>query len=816
MARRDKRIDQLIPSSIPLDGNDLFAIYNANGTRNETLNSITDFVKSNVTGATSSMDTYVTGVTLNVNSLELGRNQGLSTLTVDLSSLITSNDTYVTGATFDGSNVIISRNQGLSDITIDLSSLSTSENRLISGGASFFSGLTYNVTPLQYTIGGILYAISGNSQVTTISGDTNYDRIDLIIADISGNTSILNGTPSVNPVSPDVDELTQIVIAIITVPMGVVTINTDDEVVYSDNNGWPNEWATSIVDDPGFSIDLNYTGTTYGGSPKSIYYNNSPNLAAVHFDVSGGTYDTTINNYIQFRLYNTIPWGTNVRLTLRLKNQFNNQIGNIVQIFNGKYGFNSLTTGVWQTILIPLADFNPTTNIIGRIKFETYKNTGSGLTLVVDDIRLVAGQVVPQPGQHWFYINGDNTGFCVPTQYKAQLNLYGGTNINTSVDTSTIMRFHLNDNISLNSVSATTFYGDGSNLTGIPSYWTSGSTGLNSVRLKNGGTSDSTGSYSVAIGRDVLASGAESHAEGYLTTASGPVSHAEGYSTTASGTRSHAEGESTTSSGNYSHAEGSLTISSGAYSHAEGRESESSGNYSHAEGKNTVASGLTSHAEGYYTSANGAYSHAEGRDTIANGDASHAEGRDTIANGYYTHVGGYKSIANGSYSFVHGYNSMSSANNVNVFGTNITGTTANTTYVDKFNIKTLSGGASIANLGIDSNGYIVNGTSGMTDSYTTTAYLSGNTIIFDNNNQGSNLYNVNLTPILSGKYVESFAFTAATTSTITHNLGDTDVIVQIKDASGELITPDLVNNYTSNSVDIKVSATETMRVIIKA
>ena len=42
-------------------------------------------------------------------------------------------------------------------------------------------------------------------------------------------------------------------------------------------------------------------------------------------------------------------------------------------------------------------------------------------------------------------------------------------------------------------------------------------------------------------------------------------------------------------------------------------------------------------------------------------------------------------------------------------------------------------------------------TTGMTDSYTTAANLNGETIEFDNNIQGSNLYNVSLSPILSGK-----------------------------------------------------------------
>jgi len=108
----DKRIDQLIPSTIPLVGTDLFAIYNANGTRNDSLDSITSYVATNMTGVTS--DTYVTGGTLNVNSLELGRNQGLSDISVDLSPLITSNDTYLTGATLNIDTLELERNQGLS------------------------------------------------------------------------------------------------------------------------------------------------------------------------------------------------------------------------------------------------------------------------------------------------------------------------------------------------------------------------------------------------------------------------------------------------------------------------------------------------------------------------------------------------------------------------------------------------------------------------------------------------------------------------------------------------------------------------------
>lgn len=67
--------------------------------------------------------------------------------------------------------------------------------------------------------------------------------------------------------------------------------------------------------------------------------------------------------------------------------------------------------------------------------------------------------------------------------------------------------------------------------------------------------------------------------------------------------------------------------------------------------------------------------------------------------------------------------------------------------------------------------------SGATDSYTNNASLSGNTLIFDNNIQGTNLYNVDLTSIVSG---ETLLWTAGT---------GTDGVVQRNsggDASGGL------------------------------
>lgn len=80
---------------------------------------------------------------------------------------------------------------------------------------------------------------------------------------------------------------------------------------------------------------------------------------------------------------------------------------------------------------------------------------------------------------------------------------------------------------------------------------------------RNSGTT--IGTFSVAAGSVVEASGHASFAEGFQTKATGLNSHAEGAGTTAAGLDSHAEGAGTTASGDSSHAEGYHTIASGDY-----------------------------------------------------------------------------------------------------------------------------------------------------------------------------------------------------------------------------------------------------------
>ena len=155
-----------------------------------------------------------------------------------------------------------------------------------------------------------------------------------------------------------------------------------------------------------------------------------------------------------------------------------------------------------------------------------------------------------------------------------------------------------------------------------------------------GGATQAVNYYSHAEGSSTKALGIASHAEGQLTHAANDYSHAEGYRTSASGVWTHAEGSDTQALGNASHTEGQYTLASGSYSHAEGFGATASGNYSHAEGNTTRAIGDSSHAEGYQTTASGNNSHAEGSQTVALGNSSHAGGYGTIASGSYQTVFG--------------------------------------------------------------------------------------------------------------------------------------------------------------------------------
>jgi hypothetical protein len=142
-------------------------------------------------------------------------------------------------------------------------------NQLISGGATYLSGLTFDISELTYIIGDTIYTASA-STVTLNSGDTSFDRIDVIYADISGNTGVVEGTPAVNPSKPSLDNSTQVEVTFVTVPANSGIPDVAVTKIYDEATGsGGGEWNVDTVNGANvFSAD---TSQSFSGS-KSILF----------------------------------------------------------------------------------------------------------------------------------------------------------------------------------------------------------------------------------------------------------------------------------------------------------------------------------------------------------------------------------------------------------------------------------------------------------------------------------------------------------------------------------------------------------------
>ena len=178
-------------------------------------------------------------------------------------------------------------------------------------------------------------------------------------------------------------------------------------------------------------------------------------------------------------------------------------------------------------------------------------------------------------------------------------------------------------------MTATSFIGDGSQLTNLPLLFSYNSNQAGGIEVANYTTA--SGSRAFAVGNDNLASGSSSTAMGRGTIASGNDSTALGANTEASGIASTALGERTTASGDFST--------------AMGRDAVASNQDSTAMGKGTIASGVASTSMGFGTIASGDFSTAIGDYTLSSGDFSTALGKGSIASGRYSTAMGHFTTA---------------------------------------------------------------------------------------------------------------------------------------------------------------------------
>jgi len=382
----------------------------------------------------------------------------------------------ITGDTLDKISTTLNSNKieiGINEPNLDIWPLVVKGSKLLNGGVSYISGYTFEVSPLEYIIGETIYSITSSSTVVLNSGDSTYDRIDVIISDVFGNTSVIQGTPSLNPEKPNIDELTQLEITFILVPANSIEPDITTLILYNNNLGTPTEWTFGSVGSQPTRIISSATEETYSGS-TSIRVSGVTGAFTTSFRLTGlTTVDTTNYSSLQFAIRNLSANTTTTQIRFRFLTSTGTQNGSAV--FMNAAGssnfvqYNNTNTSSWQVISIPLWRFYLTNNFaqILEVSFNS-----PNARYYFDLIELLEGYSSSPPVNSWTAIKGDGTTTITAPNPNATLTISGGTNISSSISGSSTVVLNLDNNISLNSVSATTisggtFYGDGSNLTGI-------------------------------------------------------------------------------------------------------------------------------------------------------------------------------------------------------------------------------------------------------------------------------------------------------------------------------------------------------------
>ena len=198
-----------------------------------------------------------------------------------------------------------------------------------------------------------------------------------------------------------------------------------------------------------------------------------------------------------------------------------------------------------------------------------------------------------------------------------------------------------------------------------------------SVALGRGNTIPATAVRAAAIGESNTASARASIALGYNNTSSGYASTAVGFQNIASsqasfagGYQSDATNDNAFAYGNDAQASGTNSIALGLLTKARGNESVAIGNLAE-----TASTATTAIALGYNVKANGASSVAFGNGSVAIGESSFAMGiNSTTASGSGSFAGGNGAKAQGNNSIALGHNATASGVTSAAFGLDTTAT----------------------------------------------------------------------------------------------------------------------------------------------
>lgn len=248
-----------------------------------------------------------------------------------------------------GTNIIID-NSDPSNPIIN-ATFSQEGKYLISGGAAWSgTGLTYDVTALTYFFNG--NKISLATQVTLAVADPTNNRLDAIVVDEAGVVSVIQGTASVNPITPPIPE-EQLLVQYILVEAGLASPSVSNENIYLDDP--TGSWTLSTYTTGAPTGTLVFNGNTTPKEGVNHIQANADQRLGARF-VRTTSFDafqyTVLQVWVRFT-------GTNVdsnrSLNVRFENSAGVLVGNTLNLFN--YGIQRNVLNTWQLAVIPITAF---------------------------------------------------------------------------------------------------------------------------------------------------------------------------------------------------------------------------------------------------------------------------------------------------------------------------------------------------------------------------------------------------------------------------------------------------------------------------
>ena len=288
---------------------------------------------------------------------------------------------------------------------------------VINGGVVTWSGtgLIFNISACTYILNGIRYTSPASTKTLAASDPTN-PRIDVFAVNTSGQVVIIQGTPNVNPVEPQVDVDTQLQLTNVTITAGSTTpTQVTTNMVYNENLPYGGEWVMELGQGttPSYTIQADYTGyAPYNGTYSwrttkafagsvSLRWAKDP---VVNFNVSDYT-----NLSLAVRITNAITSTDSIKIWFESDT---NSVSSNKLSLTTLYGFNPNLLNQWQLVVIPIADFKLLRTQFAKIVLYWNQTSVVSSAMGFDEMKLQGGisnntnnpVIPPQTGNNGKYL----------------------------------------------------------------------------------------------------------------------------------------------------------------------------------------------------------------------------------------------------------------------------------------------------------------------------------------------------------------------------------------------------------------------------